>query len=146
MTEPEELARAEAIAHKLLAGDPYCQWLGVVVEEATPTVVTLSLTVRAEMSNGLGISHGGIAFSLADTAFAFAVNCGGRICVTVNGAISYAKAVRTGDRLVARAEVTATTRNLAFCEATVRDGEGTPVAIFHGTAFRTKGEHTIQDI
>jgi acyl-CoA thioesterase len=62
------------IVHKMFDNDAFSKWLGIVVEEISEGKCVLSMTIRKEMTNGFGIAHGGITYSLADSALAFAAN------------------------------------------------------------------------
>ena len=132
---------AEAVLAKMLDADAYSRWLGVETIDAAPGRSRISMTVRPEMVNGFGISHGGIVYSLADSAFAFAVNSHGNITVAVDCTMSYPAAVRVGDTLTATAVEQSSTRRLAFCEVTVRNQDDVVVGFFRGTAFRTEKLH-----
>ena len=118
MTAPSE---AERLVEHLLREDAFSRWLGVRVLEAAPGRSVLRMTVRPDMVNGFGIGHGGIVFSLADSAFAFATNAAGRLSVAVDCTISFPAAVRPGDLLTATAVEETTTNKLAFCAVTVRN-------------------------
>ncbi|ATG53071.1 phenylacetic acid degradation protein PaaD [Brachybacterium vulturis] len=58
----------------MLAGDRTSEWLGIEVQEVSDGHAVITMTLRPEMLNGFGIAHGGMIFSLADTAFAMACN------------------------------------------------------------------------
>ena len=63
----------QVVDHMMLH-DKFSQWLGIEVLDIQEGYSKIKMTVRGEMVNGFGIVHGGIAFSLADSAFAFACN------------------------------------------------------------------------
>ena len=86
-------------------------------------------------------ASGGIAYSLADSALAFATNTGGFISVAMDCTISYPAAVRSGDTLIATAIEESTTNKLAFCAVTVRKQDEVIVAHFRGTVYRTPKQH-----
>ena len=136
---PEQ--RARAVVAEMLAADAFSRWLGVEVLEALPGRATVRMTVRDEMVNGFGTSHGGIVFSLADSALAFATNSHGPVSVAVDCTVSFTRPVRPGDVLVADAREESTTNSLAFCGVTVRNGQGDAVGHFRGTVYRTRGWH-----
>ena len=95
------------------------------------------------MLNGFGVAHGGIAFSLADSAMAFACNSTGRVTVAVDNSVSYPAAIRLDDELVAIAEEESATDRLAFYRVTVRRGDSV-VALFRGTVYRTQSIYEIE--
>jgi acyl-CoA thioesterase len=99
------------------------------------------MTVRDEMVNGLGVTHGGIAFSLADSAFAFACNTHGKVTVSVDNSITYPAPIRGGDVLTAVAKEDASSGRLSYYRAEVTNQRGEVVALFRGTAFKTSREH-----
>jgi acyl-CoA thioesterase len=134
-------ALAGAVLAKMLETDAYSRWLGIETVAASPGRSTIRMTVRPEMVNGFGISHGGIVYGLADSAFAFAVNSHGDITVAVDCTMSYPAAVMVGDTLTAAAVEQSSTRRLAFCEVTVRNQHDVVVGYFRGTAFRTGKPH-----
>jgi acyl-CoA thioesterase len=140
-TEVQRQALANAVLARMLEADAYSRWLAIETLHASPGRSTLRMIVRPEMVNGFGISHGGIVYGLADSAFAFAVNSHGDIAVAVDCTMSYPAAVMVGDTLTATAVEQSTTRRLAFCEVTVRNQHDVIVGFFRGTAFRTGKPH-----
>jgi acyl-CoA thioesterase len=147
-SEADEQARAEAIVKHMLARDQFSQWLGVELLTIRPRACTLRMTVRADMVNGFGVSHGGIVFSLADSALAFASNSDtdGHVAVSVDNTISYPAPVQVGDELVAVAEEESAGARLAFYRVTVAKQDGTCVALFTGTVYRTQQKHQHQTV
>lgn len=120
------------------------QWLGIkpiVVEEGH---CILEMEVRKEMLNGFATLHGGIAYSLADSALAFASNSYGRISPLINGNMSYSKSAKEGDVLRAEAKVISLGNKKADIDVviTCQDQEE-PYYFFRGTVYRTSKEHLI---
>lgn len=134
-------ALAERVMARMLAGDALSAWLGLEVLEIAPGRCTCRMTVRPEMVNGFGVSHGGIVFSFADSAFAFACNTHGRVTVAVDNSITYPAAIHPGDVLVAMAEEEAASNRLGYYRVVVRNQHGAIVASFRGTAYRTSKPH-----
>ena len=89
------------IFHRMFDHDPFSQWMGMKLVSVGPGTCTLSMAVREEMLNGFGVAHGGITFSLADSAFAFACNSHGRHAVSIHCTIEHVAPVRAGDVLTA---------------------------------------------
>jgi acyl-CoA thioesterase len=118
------------------------RWLGIEVLEAAVGRSRLRLTVRDDMVNGFGMAHGGVVFSLADSALAFCTNAAGTLSVALDCTISFPVAVHVGDVLEADAAEENTTNRLAFCRVTVTRGTET-VAHFRGTVYRTHRQHTL---
>ncbi len=130
-----------ATVDAMLARDAFSRWLGISLVSVEQGACTLSMTVRDDMLNGFGVAHGGIVFSLADSAMAFACNTGARVTVAVDNSISYPVAVRAGDELVAEAREERSTSRLGFYAVTVRRASEV-VALFRGTVYRTMQEHS----
>jgi acyl-CoA thioesterase len=96
---PEETARRSAAA--MWADDRASQALGMTLEAVGPGTATLSMTLREDMVNGHAIGHGGLTFTLADSAFAFACNSYNLATVAAGAEIRFRRPTRLGDRLVA---------------------------------------------
>jgi acyl-CoA thioesterase len=141
MTEEQRLA--ERVVKGMIAGDAFSQWLGIEVLEIAPQRSTCRMTVRAEMVNGLGVTHGGIVFSLADSAFAFACNTHGRVTVSIENSITYPAPISVGDVLTATAKQDAASGRLSYYSAEVRNQRDEVVGLFRGTAFRTERAHSV---
>ena len=141
---PADQPLADRVVHAMLAKDAFSAWLGVRVADVRPGAVTVEMTVRPEMLNGFGVCHGGVTFSLADSALAFASNTHGRVTMSIDNGISYPVAVREGDVLTASAVEESVSGRLAFFRVPVRRQDGTTVALFRGTVYRTK-EHFFPD-
>lgn len=137
MTVPDDQALAERVVHAMLVRDEFSRWLGLEVVRVAPRHATCRMTVRADMVNGFGVSHGGIAFSLADSAFAFACNTHGRVTVSIENSITYPAAVHPGDVLTAVADEEAASNRLGYYKVEVRNQDGVLVAAFRGTAYKT---------
>jgi acyl-CoA thioesterase len=126
------------ITDAMMANDTFSQWLGVERLEDGPGRSVLRMTIRPEMLNGFGIAHGGITFSLADSALAFASNSRGRHAVSVDTSISHTRPLRSGDVVVATAEEEHLGSRIAIYRVTVARPDGELVALFKGTVFRTE--------
>ena len=79
---------AQRVVDAMMAKDAFSQWLGVKILEVSPRQATISMRVRTEMVNGFGVSHGAIAYALADSALAFASNTHGRVTVSIENSIN----------------------------------------------------------
>jgi acyl-CoA thioesterase len=133
-------ARAERLVAAMLARDAFSRWLGVEIITIRPGACTTRMTVRDEMLNGFGVAHGAIAFALADSALAFASNGHGTVTVSVENSITYPASAKAGDVLTAVAEEEAGSARLRYFRATVTNDQGTTVALFRGTVYRTQKE------
>jgi len=98
---PDDLARACADA--MWGEDQASQGLGMEIVEIKAGQATLAMTIQPHMVNGHGIAHGGFIFTLADSAFAFACNSRNERTVAAQGAITFIRPGKLGDRLVAEA-------------------------------------------
>ena len=120
--------------------DAFTQWLGIERLETAAGSCVLRMKVRKEMLNGFGIAHGGITYSLADSALAFASNSHGRMAVSVETSISHTKQLHEGDVLIATAEEMSLSNKIAVYHISVKNQEGETVALFKGTVYRTAKE------
>ena len=132
---------AERVVHGMMAKDAFSQWLGIEVLEIAPRRSTLRMTVRAEMINGFGVTHGGIVYSLADSALAFACNAKGTIWMAVENTVGYPKSVTTGDVLTAVATEESAGNKLGFYRVLVTNQKDELVSTFRGTVYNTGKEH-----
>ena len=121
-----------------MATDKFSQWLGIEVLEVSFGYSKIRMTVREEMINGFGIAHGGIAFSFADSAFAFACNSNGKITVALDVSISFPKALKLGDVIIAEAKEINKTNRTGLYLIEVKNQNEDLVALFKGTCFRTE--------
>jgi acyl-CoA thioesterase len=132
---------AEAAAAAMWADDQASQALGMRVVAVGPGRAVLSMTVRADMTNGHGIGHGGFTFALADSAFAFACNSYDRRTVAARCDIAFLAPIREGDELVAEAIERHRAGRNGIYDVTVRRGDDV-VAEFRGTAREVGGSVT----
>lgn len=139
MTHDQQLA--ERVVHGMLEKDAFSDWCGMKVLEIAPRRSVVQMRVRPEMVNGFGVSHGGIVYSLADSALAFAANTHGRVTVAIENAISYPKAVRVGDVITATCEEESSSNRLGFYRVVVRNQQDDVVSTFRGTVYKTEKEH-----
>lgn len=128
------------IIQSMMEIDSFSQWMGIEILESEPGYVKLSMNVREEMCNGFGICHGGITFSLADSALAFASNSRGSVSVALENNINYTKKVEVGDTLIAETEEIQNGRTIGVYKVRVSNQNDDLVADFRGTVYRT-GRH-----
>ena len=127
------------MVNKMFYNDAFSQWLGIVVEEVSNGSCTLSMTIRKEMTNGFGIAHGGISYSLADSALAFAANSHGRQSVSIDTSVNHIEALKEGDNITAIATENALKNKFGFYTIEIKK-EDKLVALFKGTVFRSEKE------
>lgn len=132
---------AERVVNGMMAKDAFSQWLGIEILEIAPRRSTLRMTVRAEMINGFGVTHGGIVYSLADSALAFACNAKGTIWMAVENTVGYPKSVTTGDILTAVATEESAGKTLGFYRVLVTNQQNELVSTFRGTVYNTGKAH-----
>lgn len=128
---------AQRVVDKMMRDDLFSRWLGIQVVEIKTGYSRITMTVREEMINGFGIVHGGVAFSLADSAFAFACNNRNVLSVALDTSINFTKPVHVGDQLTAEAKELHNGRSTGLYHITVTNQHGHTVALFKGTCFRT---------
>jgi acyl-CoA thioesterase len=122
---------------QMFDNDAFSQWLGIEPVELDAGKAVLSLTIRKEMTNGFGIAHGGISYSLADSALAFAANAHGRQSLSIETSISHTKPVKLGDKIIATATERSLTKSIAIYSIDILNQHGDNVALFKGTVYRT---------
>lgn len=128
---------AENVFHLMYDNDPFSKWLGIELISIERGKCVLQLTVREEMLNGFAIMHGGISYSLADSAFAFASNSYGKKAVSTSVIMQYPKATKEGDVLMAIAKTVSLSPKTAILDVEVSNQSGELVGLFRGTAYRT---------
>jgi len=121
----------------MMENDFFSQWMGVEVLEVKEGYSKIKMTIRKEMVNGFGIVHGGLPFSLADSAFAFACNNRNNLSVALDVTITFMKAVNIGDVLTAEAKEIHNGRSTGVYLIDVTNQKNEQVALFKGTCFRT---------
>jgi acyl-CoA thioesterase len=127
------------IPYKMLSQDHYSKWLGIEILECEIGRCRVALTVRKEMLNSMNKAHGGITYSLADTAFGFAANTHGKFAVSIETSINHIEAVNEGDYLVAESVIEKVNNKLGFNIIEVKRGDEM-VALFKGVVYRTQKE------
>lgn len=134
------MAKSKKIVDRMYEFDYFSQWLGIerVVVEKGHTI--LKMQVKKEMLNGFGIAHGGITYSLADSALAFASNARGVQSVSIETSINHIKPTREGDFLIAEAKELNVTNKTGLYEIKVKNQDGELVALFKGMVYRTGKE------
>jgi acyl-CoA thioesterase len=127
------------IVAKMLEKDQFSHWLGIDVMEVSKGHCRLEMKIREDMTNGFGIAHGGISFSVADSALAFASNAGGRKSVSIETSISHLISLHVGDHIVVEANCESETEKLGHYHIKIfkKDLQDRPVALFKGIVYRT---------
>lgn len=134
----EEQKLAERVAARMYEHDAAAKMLGITLDEIRPGYARMKMTIRPEMLNGHGIVHGGMTFSLADTAFAYACNSQNHKTVALACHITYVIPGRAGDVLTAVAEEQIATKKTGVYDINVTNQDGAVVAFFRGNSYRTR--------
>lgn len=127
---------AEVVNH-MMKHDLFSQWLGIEVLSVTEGHSKIRMTIRPEMVNGFGIIHGGIAFSLADSAFAFSCNNRNILSVALDTSINFIKPVHVGDVLTAEAKELHNGKSTGLYHINIYNQKDHLVAQFKGLCYRT---------
>jgi acyl-CoA thioesterase len=130
--------QSHEIVNKMIDGDAFSQWLGITILNLNEGTCTLEMTTRPEMVNGFGILHGGITYSLADSALAFASNSQGKHAVSIETSISHLAKVVVNEQLVAIAKEISMSNRIAVYEVKITNERHELVALFKGTVYRMK--------
>jgi acyl-CoA thioesterase len=125
-----------AIKH-MLHHDKFSEWLGINLIDAREGYCKIKMKIREEMVNGFHVMHGGIVFSLGDSAFAFACNTHNNLSLALECSISFLKQVNVGDELTAEAKEIHNGRSTGVYSIAVTNQHNQQVALFKGTCFRT---------
>jgi acyl-CoA thioesterase len=121
----------------MMQHDRFSQWLGIEVLDIKTGESCIRMKVREEMVNGFGIAHGGVAFSLADSAFAFACNNRNQLSVALDTSINFTREVRVGDTLTATAKEEHNGRSTGLYTIRIVNQDEKLVAQFKGLCYRT---------
>ncbi|HZO21255.1 MAG TPA: hydroxyphenylacetyl-CoA thioesterase PaaI [Steroidobacteraceae bacterium] len=136
---------AERAARAMFARDRAARMLGMRVSRVGPGHAEVLMQVVPEMINGHDVCHGGLVFSLADTAFAYACNSYNESTVAAAGSIDFLAPARSGDALTAVAQELWRTRRSGLYEITVTNQRGERIALFRGRSHRISGKVAPQE-
>ncbi len=133
------------IVNKMYDQDAFSQWLGIEIVDVSEGYCQLKMKVRKEMLNGFHIAHGGIAYSLADSALAFASNSHGKKSLSVETSISHTISVKDGDVLTATTKELSRSDKIGVYLITITNKENQEIAIFKGTVYRTSKDWLLKN-
>ena len=139
------MSKALKIANKMYKQDAFSQWLGIKIVDVSDGYCQLKMTVRDEMMNGFHIAHGGIAYSLADSALAFASNSNGKKSLSVETSISHTISIKDGDELTATTEELSLSDKIGVYLITITNKDNQKIAYFKGTVYRTSKDWISED-
>lgn len=129
----------------MLQNDAFSQWMDIEVLSSEPGYCRLSMKIRDEMTNGFGVCHGGITFSLADSALAFASNSRGSVSLALENNINFTRKISVGDVLIAETEELQNGRTIGVYKVRVSNQNEELVAEFRGTVYRTGKQHELDN-
>lgn len=141
---PQE--RARRCANAMWATDQASQALGMQITHIAPGQATLTMQVRADMLNGHGICHGGMIFTLADSAFAFACNTYNTLTVAQQNQITYLTPCQPDEVLMATATETARQGRSGTYDVVVTGSDNRQIALFRGLSRTVQGTHFNEDV
>lgn len=130
----------QQIIDKMMDGDQFSQWLGIEFLEVVAGKVNLQLEIKPEMLNGFHIAHGGISYSLADSALAFSSNAHGRHAVSVETSISHVQKVMEKDVLRTDVKEVSLNHKIGIYHIAILNQHDVEVAHFKGTVYRSDKE------
>jgi len=128
---------AKKIVNQMYNHDAFSKWLGIKVLGEEAGVYKVQMKIKKEMTNGFGIAHGGISYSLADSALAFAANANGYEAVTIDSSISYFKKININDIITANVKEISLTKKIGLYQIAITNQDNIEVARFKGTIYRT---------
>ena len=136
---PTDQSVAEACSAAMHERDYAAQALGIQLTQIRPGRARMTMTVRKDMVNGHDICHGGMIFTLADTAFAHACNSRNQVTVASGCMIDFVAPARLDDVLTAEAEERALSGRTGVYDITVTNQRRDLIALFRGNSYRIKG-------
>ena len=119
----------------MLDNDEFSKWLGIELKDIRDGYCKLKMSIRNDMTNGFGIAHGGITYSLADSALAFASNSYGKMAVSIETSISHMVKLKHGDTIIAEAIEINRNEKIAIYEVNIKNLDNILVAKFKGTVY-----------
>ncbi|MGZ3884645.1 MAG: hotdog fold thioesterase [Bacteroidia bacterium] len=135
------MKRPEDITATMMAKDYFSQWLGITVLESGKGSCKLLCKITKDMLNGFGIAHGGITYSVADSALAFASNSRGQKAVSVETSISHTLPLHEGDEIIAEAKEEHCSNKIGIYTIKIyKAADGAIAGLFKGTVYRTSKE------
>ncbi len=128
---------SKAVVNKMFQADLFSQWLGIELLSVEDGYCKIQMKLRKEMVNGFNIIHGGVTFSMADSALAFACNSRNNLSLALEVSINFTKQANPGDVLIAEAKEIHNGKSTGLYLITITNQLNEQVALFKGTCFRT---------
>jgi acyl-CoA thioesterase len=132
--------RAKKSCKAMWINDHSSQWFGMQIMDVDEGSATLSLVVQKHHTNGHGMCHGGVTFTLADSAFAFACNSRNQATVAQHNSITYIAPANLGDTLIATASEGSLVGKSGIYDVTVSNQDGSVIAEFRGSSRSIRGD------
>lgn len=129
-------------AQYMLNQDEFSKWMGIKLIEVREKYCLIEMPIKKEMINGLKTVHGGVTFSLADSALAFSSNNTNEASVALNCMINFTKAVKLGDTLIAESVLISDTRKTGVYDISITNQHKVLVATFRGTVYKIERKVT----
>ena len=135
---------AVAIVNKMFEADAFSRWLGIKIIRVVAGEADLTMEIKPDMLNGFGIAHGGITYSFADSALAFASNAQGKKSLSIDTGIAHVLSLKSGDQILACAKCLSDGNKLGHYEVKISllNQPDKIVALFKGTIYKTKEDWT----
>lgn len=130
------------LAQYMLNQDEFSKWMGIKLIDVGEKYCLIGMTVKQEMMNGLKTLHGGVSFSLADSALAFSSNNTNEASVALTCTINFTKAILLGDRLTAESILVSDTRKTGVYDIFIRNQHDQLMASFRGTVYKIEKKVT----
>lgn len=137
-SDPDQLA--QAVSNAMYSNDDASRLLGIEILASRQGFAELSMIVKKEMTNGLDICHGGLIFTLADSAFAYACNSSNKATVAAGCSIDFMASAAIGDRLIAIARERSRAGRTGVYDVEISNQNGDLIALFRGKSYQIKGQ------
>ncbi|HQQ94872.1 MAG TPA: hotdog fold thioesterase [Bacteroidia bacterium] len=133
--------KAEDVVNTMMRHDAFSRWLGIKVLEVKEGYCKLGMKIREDMLNGFGIAHGGITYSFADSALAFASNSWGRKSLSIETSVSHTESLHANEEIMAEAVCIQQSEKLGHYDVKIYrvDDPAKPCALFRGIVYKTSG-------
>ena len=139
MNDADKLA--QQCAESMFQQDQASPALGIKIQTVRAGYAEMTMKIEPWMANGGGVCHGGLIFSLADTAMAFASNSHNQQMVAMNASIEFVAAGKIGEQLTATASEAHRAGRTGTYDVAVRDARGALIAKFLGRTYQVRGRH-----
>lgn len=135
--EANQEDKARLIYGRMMENDKFSEWLGLELDEISEGLCQMHYTIKQDMLNGFGKTHGGILFAASDSAFAFCCNSHGLVAVALEASIHYFRPVQVGEVLSVKAELIFLGNKTGVYEVRTETEKGELVCKFKGTSYRS---------